>query len=124
MENEAMARQSRTAASKPSAPDITWHGFHTLEERETRIREAAYYRYLEHGCCDGHDLEDWLAAEAAMEHGAPVPEAKEPPSIKAQLSSVHGAAEDDKLKRTVKRKPRKAIPAVESVEPPEAPLKE
>lgn len=118
-----MARQSRPEAGKPSAPAVTWHGYHTLEERETMIREAAYYRYLEHGCCDGHDLEDWLEAEAEMEHGAPAPEPSAP-RLKAQQSSVHGAASDDKLKRAVKQHPRKAIPQVESVEPLEAPSRE
>jgi hypothetical protein len=122
MENETMPRQSRNKASKAEAPNITWHGYHTLEEREAMIREAAYFRYLEHGCCDGHDMEDWLEAEAELEHKSPSPPEVAPLSV--QQSSVHGAAEDDKLKRAVKRKPRKAIPAVESVEPPEAPLKE
>ena len=34
----------------------------THEEIEVR----AYYRYLQHGCKDGCDLDDWLAAEAAL----------------------------------------------------------
>jgi hypothetical protein len=122
MENEAMPRQSRRTESKPEAPAITWHGYHTLEERENMIREAAYYRYLEHGCCDGHDVEDWLEAEAEMEHKSPSPPEVTPLSV--QQSSVHGPASDDKLKRAVKRKPRKAIPQVESVEPAEAPPKQ
>lgn len=117
-----MARQSRTTVSKPEAPNITWHGYHTLEERETRIREAAYYRYLEHGCCDGHDVDDWLEAEFELEHKSPSPPEVTPLSV--QQSSVHGAVENDKLKRTIKRKPRKAIPEVESIEPSEAPSRE
>lgn len=108
---------------------ITWHGHHTLEERESRIREAAYYRYLERGCCDGHDVEDWLAAEAEIDHGAAEAEvdhgaAGPMPEYEVQQSSVHGPATDDELKRAIRRKPRKAIPQVESVEPAEAPLKE
>ncbi len=117
-----MARQSRPAESKPEAPNITWHGYHTLEERENMIREAAYYLYIEHGCCDGHDLDDWLAAEAELEHGAPPPLEAAPAGV--QQSSVHGAASNDKLKRTVRGKPRKAIPQVESVEPSEAPARQ
>ena len=117
-----MARQSRPADSQPEAPNITWHGYHTLEERETMIREAAYYRYLEHGCGDGHDLDDWLEAEAELEHSSPSPPEVMPLSV--QQSSVHGPAEDDKLKRIVRRKPGKAIPEVESVEPKEAPSRE
>ena len=31
-----------------------------------RIHEAAYALYEARGCVDGHDLEDWLAAEAAV----------------------------------------------------------
>ena len=117
-----MARNPPPQASKPDAPNITWRGYHTLEERETRIREAAYYRYLEHGCCDGHAMEDWLEAEAELEHTSPSP--PEVTQLSVQQSSVHGAAHEDKLKRSVKRKPRKAIPMVESVEPSDAPLKE
>ncbi len=115
-----MARQPRFIASEPEIPHITWHGFHSLEERETWIREAAYYRYLEHGCGDGHDVEDWLAAEAEIDHGAPV-SAEALPEQQAQQSSVRGPASDDRLKRAVKRKPRRAIPQIESVEPAEAP---
>lgn len=40
---------------------------HSTQDREAMIREAAYYRYLNHGCSDGHDLEDWLAAEAELD---------------------------------------------------------
>ena len=115
-----MARQLRTADSRLEAPHITWHGFHTLEERETIIREAAYYRYLKHGCCDGHDIEDWLEAESVIEHG--VSEATPVQTeLKPQQSSMHGASSDDKLKRALKQHPRKAIPQVESVEPADAP---
>lgn len=104
----------------PKAPDITWHGWRTIEERENMIREAAYYRYLERGCCDGHDLDDWLAAEAEIDHGAAAPSemAAEP---EVQQSSMHGAVADDELKRAVRQHPRKAIPQVESVEPAQAP---
>lgn len=118
-----MAEHTPAESAKPKAPDITWHGFHSLEERENMIREAAYYRYLEHGCCDGHDLDDWFEAETELEHGTTVPEAQVAlPG--AQQSSVHGAAQDDELKRMVRQHPHKAIPAVESIEASEAPSKE
>lgn len=71
----------------------------TPEEREIMIREAAYYRYLEHGCSDGHDVEDWLAAEAELEARA-----KHTLSLKARPAA--GAA--DKLKRVVAKAPRGA----------------
>jgi hypothetical protein len=35
--------------------------------REQQIREAAYLLYESRGCAPGHELEDWLAAEAAIE---------------------------------------------------------
>jgi hypothetical protein len=31
-----------------------------------QIRKRAYELYLEHGCEDGRDLEDWLAAEREL----------------------------------------------------------
>ena len=40
----------------------------SVEEPSThmRIHEVAYALYEARGCVDGHDLEDWLAAEAAV----------------------------------------------------------
>ncbi|QHE77356.1 DUF2934 domain-containing protein [Hydrogenophaga sp. PBL-H3] len=34
--------------------------------REGRIHEAAYALYEARGCVHGHDVDDWLAAEAAV----------------------------------------------------------
>jgi hypothetical protein len=39
--------------------------------RTERIREAAYRLYEARGCEAGHALDDWLAAEAALDGGAP-----------------------------------------------------
>src|SRR5512139_3393547 len=36
-------------------------------EREAMIREAAYFHYAQRGYAPGHDLDDWLAAEAELE---------------------------------------------------------
>ena len=33
---------------------------------EQQIRLRAYELYEARGCCDGHDLEDWLEAEAEI----------------------------------------------------------
>ena len=44
----------------------------TESARLDRIREAAYRMYVARGHQDGHDLEDWLAAEAAL-GGEPAP---------------------------------------------------
>jgi len=32
------------------------------------ISDAAYRRYIERGYADGHDIEDWLQAEADIDH--------------------------------------------------------
>lgn len=118
-----MARQTRTPDDPRIAPDITWRGYFSLEEREAMIREAAYYRSAQRGFAPGRDLDDWLAAESEIERIAP--ESPEfPPDTEVQQSSVHGAGKDDELKRIVRQHPQKAIPQIESVEPDKAPFKE
>jgi hypothetical protein len=37
------------------------------EDRHRRIADAAYYRYSLRGCESGHELEDWLCAEQAVD---------------------------------------------------------
>ena len=34
--------------------------------RQQRIEQRAYERFVARGCAHGHDLEDWLAAEAEV----------------------------------------------------------
>ncbi|MCL5061548.1 MAG: DUF2934 domain-containing protein [Candidatus Thermoplasmatota archaeon] len=87
------------------------------------IREAAYSRYARRGYAPGHDLDDWLAAEAEIERIAPEPP-EFPPDLEVQQSSVHGAGKDDELKRIIRQHPQKAIPQIESVEPEKAPFRE
>lgn len=41
-------------------------GTEAEDARKARIREAAYGLYEAHGRLDGHDVDDWLAAEAAL----------------------------------------------------------
>src|SRR5574340_1397004 len=98
------------------------------EEQKAMIREAAYFHYIERGYAPGHDLDDWLAAEAELERIAserPTSEFTEFPSdTEMQQSSIHGARKDDELKRIVKRHPQKGIPQIESVSPKKAPFKE
>ena len=118
-----MARQKRTPLERGSAADITWRGAFSLEQREAMIREAAYYQFAKRGYAPGHDLDDWLAAEAELERRTP--ESPEfPPDTEVQQSSVHGAGKDEELKRIIKQHPQKAIPQIESVEPENAPFKE
>lgn len=118
-----MARQKRTPVDPRNDPDITWRGAFSLEQREAMIRDAAYYRYAQRGHAPGHDLDDWLAAEAEIERIAPEPP-EFPPDTGVQQSSVHGAGKDDELKRIIRQHPQKAIPQIESVEPENAPFKE
>ncbi|MBI5719608.1 MAG: DUF2934 domain-containing protein [Burkholderiales bacterium] len=47
--------------------------------REMRIREAAYALYLARGQAEGHDVDDWLAAEAALAGEAAAAEPKAAP---------------------------------------------
>jgi hypothetical protein len=123
MEIENMARQTSKPVNAQSEPAITWRGAFSLEQREAMIREAAYYHYAKRGYAPGHELDDWLAAEAELERrtsGAP----EFPQDIEMQQSSVHGAGKDDELKRIIKQHPQKAIPQIESMEPENAPFKE
>jgi len=118
-----MAQQTRTSLDPRSDPDMTWRGAFSLEQREAMIRDAAYFHFAQRGYTHGHDLEDWLAAEAEIERIA-FASPEFPPDIAMQQSSVHGAHTDDELKRIIKQHPQKAIPQIESVEPESAPFKE
>jgi len=114
---------ARTPLDPRNDPDMTWRGAFSLEQREAMIRDAAYYHYARRGYVHGHDLEDWLAAEAEIERIASgLPES--PPHTAVQQSSVHGARTDDELKRIIRQHPQQAIPQIESVEPDKAPFKE
>ena len=65
----AAARHPRAIPTLPAedwpvvddAPDIE------PEVRYRMVSEAAYHRYLDRGCVDGYDVDDWLAAEADVE---------------------------------------------------------
>jgi hypothetical protein len=39
-----------------------------VDLRHRMISEAAYALYMERGYADGYELDDWLAAEAAVDH--------------------------------------------------------
>jgi Protein of unknown function (DUF2934) len=88
------------------------------EEREHMIQEAAYYRYVEHGFVHGHDLDDWLAAEAEFDRrrtGEKRPVPSEAPEYEVQQSGVLSPSEDEALKRLIRQHPGRAIPKVEGV---------
>ena len=120
---QIMAIQTHTPVNPQSGPEITWRRAFTLEQREAMIRDAAYYHYAKRDYAPGHELEDWLAAEAEIERGMAESDAF-PPGAALQQSGVHGAGMDDELKRIVRQHPQKAIPQIESIEPEKAPFKE
>jgi hypothetical protein len=97
------------------------------EERQRMVREAAYYRFIRRGFSHGHDLDDWLAAEAELLAGNPeqqAVEAVESEEFEVQQSSTHGAMADDAMKRAIRKHPQRDIPQIEGIEPQDAPLKE
>jgi hypothetical protein len=90
------------------------------------IREAAYYRYAKRGFEPGHALEDWLAAEADIEHAAFArqPEGGVLREFGLQQGSTFGPGEDEAFKRMIRQHPLRDIPRIEGIEPDEAPPKE
>ncbi|MGA8367860.1 MAG: DUF2934 domain-containing protein [Candidatus Acidiferrales bacterium] len=54
---------------------------------QDRIAIRAYELYLERGCQDGHDVEDWLAAETEL-MGLPVKPAREPIQPEAKRAAA------------------------------------
>lgn len=98
----------------------------SFEQREEMIREAAYFRYVQRDLVPGHDLDDWLAAEAELFSEEVEPKLLEPverSQFGMQESGVHGFWEDDAMKRIIKQHPGKGIPQVGSIEPQQAPPK-
>ena len=89
-------------------------------DRLERIREAAYFRYVDRGYEHGHDLEDWLEAEAEIDAEMIEPGIE----FGMQQGGTMGPAEDEALKRLVRRHPQKEIPLVEGIEPSDAPPRE
>lgn len=52
-----------TRAGNSAVPDVG---------REERIRQSAYALYEARGRVDGHDVDDWLIAEAQWAHAQPL----------------------------------------------------
>ena len=50
---------------RPSGREVKPQQKYTQAELETLIRRRAYELYEQRGFVDGHDLDDWLQAEAA-----------------------------------------------------------
>lgn len=121
-----MARITNNAISREGRPDPanTWGV--SLEARQHMIGEAAYYRYMQRGGAPGHELDDWLAAEADFERASLPRQPPEPAATKSELqqSGTRGPREDDALKRMIRQHPRRDISRIDGIEPDEAPLKE
>lgn len=118
-----MAKLTRASVNQQSDSSMMWQGAFSHEQREAMIREAAYRHFAKRGYTHGHDLEDWLLAEAELENKASASQ-EFPSDTEMQQSNVQGAGKDEKLKKIIKRHPQKAIPQIEGVEPEIAPFKE
>lgn len=67
--NATRVRKASGEAMQPGRSVDSVGGSDTkdLDLRRRLIREAAYHRYAERGYSDGHDVDDWLQAEAAVD---------------------------------------------------------
>ena len=122
-----MARIASKAISREGRPDSAKAWGVSLEAREHMIGEAAYYRYMQRGGAPGHELDDWLAAEADFEQTSLMRQPTEPSTnleFGLQQSCTLGPREDEALKLRIKQHPRRDIPRIESMDPEDAPLKE
>lgn len=122
-----MAKKTNALVTPRGRSKVSPEGDISPDQRNNMIREAAYFRYVQRDLVQGHDLDDWFAAEAELFGGEVRPQPSEPvetAEFGGQESGVHGFWEEDALKRIVKQHPRKGIPQVESMEPQEAPPKE
>ena len=122
-----MAKMTTKAISRTDRSDSVSAWSISPEARQQMIDEAAYYRYVQRGFAPGHDLDDWLAAEADFEEASPKRRPPEPDTIEEfgmQHGGTLGPAEDEALKRIIRGHPRRDIPRIESMEPEDAPPKE
>ena len=92
--------------------------------RHRMIQEAAYSLYERGGFVHGHDLDDWLAAEAYIDSSQLTSEQIRPPESaesEVQQSGGRSFARDEALKRIVKQHPQRDMPQVESIESQDLP---
>lgn len=61
--------------------------------RHRMISEAAYHLYAERGYADGYDLDDWLQAEAQVDHIAIRPTGGESTAEESPSARARGTAE-------------------------------
>lgn len=125
MTSKTATRAGRSGSVKPSSI--------SPETRLRMIGEAAYYRYVERGFESGHELDDWLAAEADFEEARlmeqasrsqPAPDTDVLEESGMQHGGARSPAQAEALKRIIRGHPRRDIPRIESMEPEDAPPKE
>jgi len=130
-----MARITSTQIVREARPSTVGSLLVSAEARQRMIREAAYFRYAQRGFEHGHDLDDWLAAEADVERSTrrrPPPEREMPrPAVRLaqdaagepgmQHGGPQGPAGDDARKRVIRGRSEREIPRAESLTPDEAP---
>jgi hypothetical protein len=91
------------------------------------IDEAAYYHYVQRGYTGGHELEDWLAAEAEIDSADRRQQAGEADAMVEVFTAYGGGRSpraDDALKRDLKIHSQRDIARIESMDPEDAPKKE
>jgi hypothetical protein len=54
----------------PKDPSMPRQSAELLQQRHRQIAELAYYRAQQRGFEPGHELEDWLAAEAEVDNAS------------------------------------------------------
>ena len=60
-------RRKNAAPAQPEAETILPERETIMPDRNARIREFAYFLWLEEGCPEGQEERHWLAAEALLE---------------------------------------------------------
>jgi Protein of unknown function (DUF2934) len=60
-------RKKNAAPAQPEPETIMAEPETILPDRDDRIRELAYFLWLEEGCPEGQEERHWLAAEALLE---------------------------------------------------------
>ena len=60
-------RAPRKQSAPPVERDTAYPSFVDPQQRAGLIAQAAYFRALDRGFAPGHEMEDWLAAEAQVD---------------------------------------------------------
>lgn len=102
--------RSTDAAAEAPPPALTDH--------EAMVRTAAYFRYLNNGCRDGHEAEDWFAAEQELRLRAAEPSAVAAAVVTPAPESPVRAQAEPRAKSTAKPAPPAKAAARTRARPP------